>query len=150
MMYVDAASCLNMLQVFVLGDVSYGACCIDDLKAEALGADFLVHFGHSCLVPTHHTQGDAVATAARSAAVAAGAATSSSNNNSKKSSSSDNISKAGTKAGVRVHYVFVDVLIDPSDLAEQLQQLLPPSEKLALQGTIQFAKTLHVGERERP
>jgi len=35
----------------ILGDVTYGACCIDDLTAQAAGADFLVHYGHSCLVP---------------------------------------------------------------------------------------------------
>ncbi|KAL7471546.1 hypothetical protein ACHAXS_011840 [Conticribra weissflogii] len=35
----------------VLGDVTYGACCIDDLSARALGCDLLVHYGHSCLVP---------------------------------------------------------------------------------------------------
>lgn len=35
----------------VLGDVTYGACCVDDLSAHALGCDFLVHYGHSCLVP---------------------------------------------------------------------------------------------------
>jgi 2-(3-amino-3-carboxypropyl)histidine synthase len=39
----------------VLGDVTYGACCIDDLSAVALGADFLVHYGHSCLVPVDVT-----------------------------------------------------------------------------------------------
>lgn len=37
--------------VSVLGDVTYGACCVDDLGAKALGADLLVHYGHSCLVP---------------------------------------------------------------------------------------------------
>jgi len=37
--------------VSVLGDVTYGACCLDDLGAKALGADLLVHYGHSCLVP---------------------------------------------------------------------------------------------------
>jgi 2-(3-amino-3-carboxypropyl)histidine synthase len=31
--------------------VTYGACCVDDLSALALGADFMVHYGHSCLVP---------------------------------------------------------------------------------------------------
>ncbi|GBF93141.1 diphthamide biosynthesis [Raphidocelis subcapitata] len=36
---------------FVMGDVAYGACCVDDFSAAALGADFLVHYGHSCLVP---------------------------------------------------------------------------------------------------
>ncbi|GLD98583.1 hypothetical protein PINS_up007300 [Pythium insidiosum] len=35
----------------ILGDVTYGACCVDDLTALALGADFMVHYGHSCLVP---------------------------------------------------------------------------------------------------
>lgn len=31
--------------VVVLGDVTYGACCVDDLTARAVGADFLVHYG---------------------------------------------------------------------------------------------------------
>lgn len=35
----------------ILGDVTYGACCIDDLTAKALGCSLLVHYGHSCLVP---------------------------------------------------------------------------------------------------
>ena len=38
-------------QSVILGDVTYGACCIDDLTAKALGCDLLVHYGHSCLVP---------------------------------------------------------------------------------------------------
>lgn len=42
-------------QCVVLGDVAYGACCIDDLSARALGASFLVHYGHSCLVPVDVT-----------------------------------------------------------------------------------------------
>lgn len=32
-----------------MGDVTYGACCVDDFTARALGVDFLVHYGHSCL-----------------------------------------------------------------------------------------------------
>ncbi|KAL8536418.1 hypothetical protein ACS0TY_011870 [Phlomoides rotata] len=36
---------------FVLGDVTYGACCVDDLSSRALDVHLLVHFGHSCLVP---------------------------------------------------------------------------------------------------
>ncbi|KAK9703511.1 putative diphthamide synthesis protein [Popillia japonica] len=35
----------------IMGDVTYGACCIDDLTARALNVDLLVHYGHSCLVP---------------------------------------------------------------------------------------------------
>ncbi|XP_052052069.1 2-(3-amino-3-carboxypropyl)histidine synthase subunit 1 isoform X1 [Apodemus sylvaticus] len=38
-------------EVMVMGDVTYGACCVDDFTARALGVDFLVHYGHSCLVP---------------------------------------------------------------------------------------------------
>ncbi|MBN3293224.1 DPH1 synthase, partial [Polypterus senegalus] len=36
-------------EALVMGDVTYGACCVDDFTARALGADFLVHYGHSCL-----------------------------------------------------------------------------------------------------
>ncbi|KAL3897098.1 MAG: hypothetical protein SGARI_006999, partial [Bacillariaceae sp.] len=43
------------LQVSILGDVTYGACCVDDLGAQALGCDLLVHYGHSCLVQINHT-----------------------------------------------------------------------------------------------
>jgi 2-(3-amino-3-carboxypropyl)histidine synthase len=35
----------------IMGDVTYGACCIDDFTAKALGADFMVHYAHSCLIP---------------------------------------------------------------------------------------------------
>lgn len=42
--------------VMVLGDVTYGACCVDDYTAAKLGTDLLVHFGHSCLVPITATK----------------------------------------------------------------------------------------------
>lgn len=38
----------------VMGDVTYGACCVDDFTARALGADFMVHYGHSCLSECLH------------------------------------------------------------------------------------------------
>jgi len=38
-------------ETLIMGDVTYGACCVDDLSSLALGCDFLVHYGHSCLVP---------------------------------------------------------------------------------------------------
>ncbi|KAG9331963.1 hypothetical protein JZ751_016320 [Albula glossodonta] len=41
----------------VMGDVTYGACCVDDFTARALGADFMVHYGHSCLIPVDSTAG---------------------------------------------------------------------------------------------
>lgn len=41
----------------IMGDVTYGACCVDDFTAKALGADLLVHYGHSCLIPVDQTTG---------------------------------------------------------------------------------------------
>nr|NVI71073.1 putative diphthamide biosynthesis protein 1 [Cucujiformia] len=35
----------------------YGACCVDDLTALALGVELLVHYGHSCLIPVDQTSG---------------------------------------------------------------------------------------------
>ena len=35
-------------EVTIMGDVTYGACCVDDFTARAIGADFMVHYGHSC------------------------------------------------------------------------------------------------------
>lgn len=37
--------------------MTYGACCVDDFTAKALGADLLVHYGHSCLIPIDQTSG---------------------------------------------------------------------------------------------
>jgi 2-(3-amino-3-carboxypropyl)histidine synthase len=39
------------VETLIMGDVTYGACCVDDFTAKALGADLLIHYGHSCLVP---------------------------------------------------------------------------------------------------
>lgn len=41
----------------IMGDVTYGACCIDDYTAKALNVDLLVHYGHSCLIPVDQTEG---------------------------------------------------------------------------------------------
>lgn len=43
--------------VVILGDVTYGACCVDDFTARALGADLMVHYGHSCLIPVDQMKG---------------------------------------------------------------------------------------------
>ncbi|XP_022780567.1 2-(3-amino-3-carboxypropyl)histidine synthase subunit 1-like isoform X3 [Stylophora pistillata] len=41
----------------IMGDVTYGACCVDDFTARALGCDLMVHYGHSCLIPIDSTKG---------------------------------------------------------------------------------------------
>lgn len=38
-------------RLFILGDTSYGACCVDEVAAEHVDADCLVHYGRSCLSP---------------------------------------------------------------------------------------------------
>ena len=42
-------------ETIIMGDVTYGACCVDDFTARALGADMMVHYGHSCLIPIDAT-----------------------------------------------------------------------------------------------
>jgi len=41
------------VDTLIMGDVTYGACCVDDYTARALGCDFMVHYGHSCLGQEH-------------------------------------------------------------------------------------------------
>uniref|UniRef100_A0A8C4X0C4 2-(3-amino-3-carboxypropyl)histidine synthase subunit 1 n=1 Tax=Eptatretus burgeri TaxID=7764 RepID=A0A8C4X0C4_EPTBU len=53
----DILQRLTGVLVSILADVAYGACCVDDFTARALSADFLVHYGHSCLVPIDVTAG---------------------------------------------------------------------------------------------
>lgn len=51
--YVNPSEGRQMLtknpRAVILADVTYGACCVDDYTARALGCDMLVHYGHSCL-----------------------------------------------------------------------------------------------------
>ncbi len=48
----------------IMADVTYGACCIDDITADELNTDFIIHYGylkefnrlgHSCLIPINET-----------------------------------------------------------------------------------------------
>ncbi|XP_065915172.1 2-(3-amino-3-carboxypropyl)histidine synthase subunit 2-like [Dysidea avara] len=42
----------NQCKIYVLGDTSYGSCCVDEVAAEHIGADGIIHFGHACLTAT--------------------------------------------------------------------------------------------------
>jgi diphthamide biosynthesis protein 2 len=35
--------------IFILADTSYGACCVDEVAAEHVDADLIVHYGRSCM-----------------------------------------------------------------------------------------------------
>lgn len=39
-------------RVFILGDTSYGSCCVDEVAAQHLFADCIVHYGRTCLSAT--------------------------------------------------------------------------------------------------
>ncbi|KAI4886990.1 hypothetical protein NFI96_023484 [Prochilodus magdalenae] len=40
------------VKTYILGDTSYGSCCVDEVAAEHVGADCIVHYGRSCLSPS--------------------------------------------------------------------------------------------------
>ncbi|KAG0698784.1 putative diphthamide synthesis protein-domain-containing protein [Suillus ampliporus] len=35
--------------IYVLADTSYGSCCVDEVAAQHIDADLIVHYGHACL-----------------------------------------------------------------------------------------------------
>ncbi|PWY91253.1 diphthamide biosynthesis protein Dph2 [Aspergillus heteromorphus CBS 117.55] len=39
-------------RLYILADTSYGTCCVDEVAAEHVDADVVVHYGRSCLSPT--------------------------------------------------------------------------------------------------
>lgn len=40
------------IKFFILGDTSYAPCCVDEVAAEHVSADVVVHYGSTCLSPT--------------------------------------------------------------------------------------------------
>ena len=57
-----ASTIADLLETFtkcvcvIMGNVTYGACCVDDITAQMLDCSLLVHYGHSCLVPINKTE----------------------------------------------------------------------------------------------
>ncbi|MBE3047821.1 diphthamide biosynthesis protein 2, partial [Candidatus Bathyarchaeota archaeon] len=39
-------------KIYILADTSYSACCVDEIAAEHVDAQVVVHYGRSCLSPT--------------------------------------------------------------------------------------------------
>ncbi|KAG8215726.1 putative diphthamide synthesis protein-domain-containing protein [Butyriboletus roseoflavus] len=56
----DAVSVYRLLKrivgnghdVYVLADTSYGNCCVDEVAAQHVDADLMVHYGHACMSKT--------------------------------------------------------------------------------------------------
>ncbi|PWN50801.1 diphthamide biosynthesis protein [Violaceomyces palustris] len=40
------------VNLYILADTSYGNCCVDEVAAQHVDADLVIHYGHSCLSPT--------------------------------------------------------------------------------------------------
>lgn len=43
---------IAVVRLYILADTSYGACCVDEVAAEHVNADVVVHYGRACLSPT--------------------------------------------------------------------------------------------------
>ena len=52
MLISDILSTFGKCDTIILGDITYGACCIDDIGCDILKCDLLIHYCHSCLVPS--------------------------------------------------------------------------------------------------
>ena len=52
MVKLDISSEHDPEKIYILADTSYGACCIDEVAAEHVDADVVVHYGRACLSPT--------------------------------------------------------------------------------------------------
>ncbi|XP_063885100.1 2-(3-amino-3-carboxypropyl)histidine synthase subunit 2-like [Scylla paramamosain] len=48
----EALTCQLGHPVYILGDTTYGSCCVDEVAAEHVGADAVIHFGNTCLSPS--------------------------------------------------------------------------------------------------
>lgn len=51
---LEDAKALDELErrFYILADTSYGTCCVDEVAAEHVDADAVVHYGRACLSPT--------------------------------------------------------------------------------------------------
>ncbi|XP_034053839.1 2-(3-amino-3-carboxypropyl)histidine synthase subunit 1 isoform X3 [Gymnodraco acuticeps] len=139
----------------VMGDVTYGACCVDDFTARALGADFMVHYGHSCLseslylpvcmfvclsvtlhVGLYHPEEQAPRTPSYLVWAAP-----------QRSQIQAELSIKGklpidSTAGIKMLYVFVDIQMDNAHFMDTVKFNFPPGKSLALVSTIQFVAAL--------
>ena len=43
---------IEPVKLTILADTSYGSCCVDEIAAEHVNADAVIHYGRACLSPT--------------------------------------------------------------------------------------------------
>jgi hypothetical protein len=118
------------VETLIMGDVTYGACCVDDFSARALGCDFLLHYGHSCLgmrtipLPWLNLVRYKLLTIACTA------------------SPSPLVPVDVTP--INTLYVFVDIGIDTQHFIDTVKRNFEAGKKLVVVGTIQFVTALQV------
>ncbi|CAN0830298.1 2-(3-amino-3-carboxypropyl)histidine synthase subunit 2, partial [Linum grandiflorum] len=39
-------------RLLLMADATYGSCCVDEVGASHIDAECVVHYGHTCLIPT--------------------------------------------------------------------------------------------------
>ncbi len=49
---LDLDDTAKPVKLTILADTSYGSCCVDEIAAEHVDADAVIHYGRSCLSPT--------------------------------------------------------------------------------------------------
>jgi len=54
----DILTTFGKCETIILGDITYGACCVDDIDCNILECDLLIHYCHSCLIPSSKTSID--------------------------------------------------------------------------------------------
>ena len=47
----DIISFYGKCECIIIGEVTYGACCLQDYLCEAFGVDLIIHYAHSCIIP---------------------------------------------------------------------------------------------------
>jgi hypothetical protein len=101
---------------------------VDDLTARAIGCDYLVHYGHSCLVPVTDTNtadglfGDSSSSPAAAVAGGGGALSDASPSaNPAAASAVAAVAAASAARPLRTLYVFVEISIDVAHLVACVQ-----------------------------
>lgn len=39
----------SSVKLYVMADTTYGSCCVDEVGAAHVGAECVIHYGHTCL-----------------------------------------------------------------------------------------------------
>ncbi len=110
----DILESFTSVQPLLLADVTYGACCIDDYTAKSMGAEMIVHYGHSCLSEFR------IFSQYLCCCIVIG-------RSELTSTTTSSLSVPVSQTTLRTLYVFVEILIDPLHLSLSIRRNFPSS-----------------------